>query len=417
MKYINISEAAERWGVTVRRVQDLCKQGSIKGAVRFGRAWMIPENAEKPIDRRTRHAKQQKLKGNENYRFSMPRENPFLLHTDIYQTPGTAQEVIKQFDKYSETHKILQAQLDYRRGNIEALNRNVKYFLNEHGGFNSTISAGILLSFCAIWKGDINLWRQARQHIYAAPCKNENDRQIVEFWLAVVDSNINDTRQFPEWFENGRFDCLPADSYCTARAFYIKRLFISANDLASGKIEYKNVSGLGLMRTLPFMIEPMISQAKIEHTLMPEIYLHLMAATVYRNLGENEKAIEHVDVALRLAQPDRLFGILIEYRTGLDNLIDDRMALINEADAKEFKELYKQYHNGWLRLHNTLLERNVSGTLTTREREVARLAAFGLSNAEIAVRLHIEISSVKRYIFSAMNKVGAERRSELGLYI
>ncbi|MDO4607579.1 MAG: LuxR C-terminal-related transcriptional regulator [Clostridia bacterium] len=93
------------------------------------------------------------------------------------------------------------------------------------------------------------------------------------------------------------------------------------------------------------------------------------------------------------------------------------MALINEDDAKEFKEHYKQYRKGWLRLHNKLLERNISGELTPREREVARLAAFGFSNAEIAERLHIEISSVKRYVFSAMNKVGAERRSELGLYI
>ncbi len=417
MKYMSIAEAAKLWGVTTRRVQELCKSGAIFGAERFGRAWMIPEDAQKPLDRRTRKAKEKKLKGDENHRFNMPRENPFLLHTDLYNTPGTAEQVIASFDEYPETAKILRAQFDYRRGNIETIHKNVNYFLNEHGGFNSTISAGILLSFCAIWRGDSHLWRQARQHIYGAPCKNDRDRQIVEFWLAVVDSNISDTRQFPEWFERGNFDCLPADSYCTARAFYVKRLFISAHDLASGKTSFENVDGLGLMRTLPFIIEPMISQASIEHTLIPQIYLHLMAATVYHNIGDRDNAIEHIDKALHLAQPDRLFGILIEYRAGLDNLIDERMALINEDDVKELRELHKQYHKGWIRLHNTLLERNVSASLTSREREVARLAAFGFSNMEIAARLHIEVSSVKRYVFSAMNKVGAERRSELGLYI
>ncbi len=417
MNYINISQAAEAWGITARRVQDLCKKGSIAGAVRFGRAWMIPENADKPLDRRTKQAKKQNIKGNENHRFILPRQNPFLLHTDIYSEPGSGDEVVRQYDQYIETYKILQAQLEYRRGNIDFIAKNINYFLNEHGGFNSSISAGILLSFCAIWKGDIHLWRQARQHIYNVPCKSDNDRQIVGFWLAVVDSNISDTRQFPDWFEKGNFDCLPADSYCTARAFYLKRLFISAHDLASGKTSFENVDGLGLMRTLPFMIEPMISQAKIERTLIPQIYLHLMAATVYHNLGETDMCIKHIDRALELAQPDRLFGVLVEYKAGLDNLIDDRMALIDEDDAKEFKERYKQYRKGWLKLHNKLLERNVSGELTLREREVARLAAFGLSNAEIAVRLHIEISSVKRYIFSAMNKVGAQKRNELGLYI
>ncbi|MBP5255888.1 MAG: helix-turn-helix domain-containing protein [Clostridia bacterium] len=52
MKYISAGEAAEKWGVTVRRVQTFCEQGRIKGQKRFGRMWMIPENAEKPSDPR-----------------------------------------------------------------------------------------------------------------------------------------------------------------------------------------------------------------------------------------------------------------------------------------------------------------------------------------------------------------------------
>lgn len=46
--YIKTYEAAERWNVTDRQVQSLCKAGKIEGAVKFGNTWAIPENTPKP---------------------------------------------------------------------------------------------------------------------------------------------------------------------------------------------------------------------------------------------------------------------------------------------------------------------------------------------------------------------------------
>lgn len=54
--YITAQEAADKWGVTVRQVQSLCKQNRIKGAVMLSRIWIIPEDAEKPTITRTRKA-------------------------------------------------------------------------------------------------------------------------------------------------------------------------------------------------------------------------------------------------------------------------------------------------------------------------------------------------------------------------
>ena len=51
--YITVQEAAEKWGVTPRQVQILCKENRIEGATRLSRIWIIPENAEKPtLDKR-----------------------------------------------------------------------------------------------------------------------------------------------------------------------------------------------------------------------------------------------------------------------------------------------------------------------------------------------------------------------------
>ena len=52
MDYITAQQATEKWGVSLRWVQVYLKNGRIEGAIRFGHAWMIPNNADKPIDPR-----------------------------------------------------------------------------------------------------------------------------------------------------------------------------------------------------------------------------------------------------------------------------------------------------------------------------------------------------------------------------
>ena len=50
-------EKALEWGLSVRSVNDLCKRGKIPGAIKIGKSWQIPDDAEKPIDGRISSAK------------------------------------------------------------------------------------------------------------------------------------------------------------------------------------------------------------------------------------------------------------------------------------------------------------------------------------------------------------------------
>ncbi|KUO74510.1 MAG: transposase [Clostridia bacterium BRH_c25] len=52
MEYITAKEVAVKWGISQRRVQTLCEQGRVKGAVRLGWAWAIPRESDKPKDAR-----------------------------------------------------------------------------------------------------------------------------------------------------------------------------------------------------------------------------------------------------------------------------------------------------------------------------------------------------------------------------
>lgn len=53
MNYIKVSQAAEKWSISPRRVRILCAEDKIPGVIRRGKLYMIPENAEKPVDGRT----------------------------------------------------------------------------------------------------------------------------------------------------------------------------------------------------------------------------------------------------------------------------------------------------------------------------------------------------------------------------
>lgn len=54
MEYMTAKEAAQKWNITVRRVQVLCAQGRIQGATRLGNVWAIPKGAQKPTDARSK---------------------------------------------------------------------------------------------------------------------------------------------------------------------------------------------------------------------------------------------------------------------------------------------------------------------------------------------------------------------------
>lgn len=51
MQYLNSIQIAEKWGLTKRRVNALCRNGSIEGAYYDGYRWKIPGNASKPEGR------------------------------------------------------------------------------------------------------------------------------------------------------------------------------------------------------------------------------------------------------------------------------------------------------------------------------------------------------------------------------
>ena len=130
MEYLKINEVAKKWGLSPRGVQALCARGKVEGAMRFGRSWMIPKNAAKPSDGRTKEGRARM-----NVDMPLPRKTPFLYMTDLYHTPGSADNVAESLSYNHEAQVLFEAEVAYSRGNIDRVYESANYLLGKHSGF------------------------------------------------------------------------------------------------------------------------------------------------------------------------------------------------------------------------------------------------------------------------------------------
>ena len=68
MKYLSVTQTAEKWGISTRRIQILCNGNCIPGAVKIGNQWAIPDNESKPVDARIKSGKYIKKPGESGVR-------------------------------------------------------------------------------------------------------------------------------------------------------------------------------------------------------------------------------------------------------------------------------------------------------------------------------------------------------------
>lgn len=391
MKLLTVKEVSKKWNLSERRIQMLCNENKIQGAVKFGKVWMIPEDAI-IINNDAR----------KNNKLPLPKKTPFLDMTNIYNTKGKLNTLGKVLLNNQEAYELFEAQIAYRKGEINKVYEKAKYFLNSHSGFYAILGGGMLLSQCAIWLGDVELWNEAKKHICEAPSKTKIERDIISLSLAIADSSIYDNKDYPEWFQKGNFEILPPSAHPAAKVFYIKYLCRKLFDISNN--DQSNIQKETLIKLIPNIIEPLITQAVVDQTIIPEIYLRLSCAVAYYQTNQIDDAIKHIDKVLDIALTDGLYGILAEYIRHFNGLLEERISLINKEAKDKVLKLYQDYEKGWNKLNKKINNKNLITTLSDQEHKVAKLIAFGLSIEEISKLQNTSEQEIKEIILNIMKK-------------
>ena len=88
MSYMDVKTAADRWELTERRITTLCRDGRIAGAKKEGGLWLIPDDAEKPVDgRRNKFTRAMNATAKLPYLLVCPISRSWFLGTTMWIKP------------------------------------------------------------------------------------------------------------------------------------------------------------------------------------------------------------------------------------------------------------------------------------------------------------------------------------------
>ncbi len=404
MKFLTIKETALKWGVSERTVNALCSAGRVEGAGRFGNAWAIPENAEKPSDPRKNKGEGKPVFSFENNTKSISPSN-VRIAMPLLNTPFKAGEGLSAAMSIEDevSRQIALAEYYYFSGNSGKASELAEPLL---------LSEDIAVKVSAAW-----IFAYSNLALDRIP-KAKRAMGIIK---ELTESLSEDT----PFYERALITCVstgaavllhlslpkiltPLKTYIHAMPVGL-RLFVLYIEAHHSYLNKYYGAAIGIAETA------LALEAEIYP--IPNIYLHLVACMGYMNLKQPKEAKEHLWEAWRIAAPDDLIEAFGEHHGLLGGALE---AVIKKEFPEDFKRIiaitYK-FSAGWRKIHNPETGNSVADNLTTTEFAAAMLAARGWTNQEIASHMGISEYTVRHYISTVLQKLNISQRKELAKYL
>ena len=398
--YLSLREAAQKWGVSERRINQYCTEGRIAGAQRIGKAWAIPSNAQKPGDPR-RMRQQGKIPplqtpagGRLNHANLMP-----LMNTAF--VPGNCQAAALAMTP-GPRRDIALAEYHYFSGQPEAAAKEAEVYLTSPD-IGAKLSACLIYAYANLSLGRIPQARFALDELnadLAAAGKESPEFRAAAAFVASAGAVLLHLPMPDKLPEIESFlPLLPPG----LRAF---ALYVQAHYLYLKK-EYSKSAGT---------VEATLAMGASAYPI-PAIYLHLVAVMDYMSLKQSEQAQGHLLTAWEMARPDDLIEGFGEHHGLLGAMLEAVIKPKSPEDFKRIIDITYRFSSGWRRVHNPITGHDVADDLTTTEFAIAMLAARNWTTQEIAEHLNISVNTVKSHISEAMRKLNVRNRKSLKQYM
>lgn len=380
MDYISTAEAAKLWGVTVRYVQKLIADGRVPGAKKYGVSWMLPADSEKPRDPRRTDANTEQLGACSFF--------PML------NLRGGDVDGARRACKSDGERALLSAQLSVFCCEAQRAPEALK-LLEGAAEPSLKLGAGIVKALSAMSLGDADAWSRALAEIEAVRL-SENRAYERELTLALLNTGMHDKSPCPEWLRRGDFTGIRPELFPLARYLYVKNAYLNWKEI-----------------DLVVIAEPLISECYREKSDLAEIYLRLLAAVAYHDLGKDGEASSHMLAAAAVADRSGLYQPFVDYHHTVGRLMDDCLRDTHPRLFSTVQRLGGRFWNNWVEIYNDFWNQPMASGLSPRELEAARLVSRGLTAREIAKRMGISQSSVKKYLNVAYSKMHISSKEEL----
>ena len=393
MEYMTAQEAAERWGLSLRQVQQLCVTGRVEGARKFGGAWAIPADTGKPKDlRRTKNETPVQpvsaLNGTTGLTLLPLMNTPFQ--------PGQCRAAVEALE--GPLQDIAWAEYHYFTGHPEEAAKAAGRYLTSSDP-RLKLSACLLYAYANLSVHQIQHARFALDEVksfLAAGAETEPCLRAAGGFVAAASAvllhlplpkTLPSTQEFLPLLPTG----------LRAFALYVKAHFLY--------LQKNYTQSLGIVETALAM--------GAEQYPIPAIYLHLMAVMDYMSLKKTEQAQGHLLAAWTIARPDDLIEGFGEHHGLLGAMLETVIKPNWPEDFKRIIDITYRFSWGWRRIHNPDTGHEVADNLTTTEFAVAMLYAREWTSEEIAAHMGVSISTIKRHQAGIKKKLQVSTRQEL----
>ena len=310
--------------------------------------------------------------------------------TEFYTTPGEAnreadalEEYISIYSRLTNGHGsgvdvLFRAELAYQRGNLndaEILAYKAAFLAESKQQSVVLLGAAILLAHVALHKADTVGWERAIASMERAASFDRQDtfviRSLLDIIRGVLLNEFQNHMNIADWLQNADFEerCLPPTMINIGLFVHLRFLMHQG--------EFARVIGtIQAVRPADGLLSP-----------YRDLFACFLMAISHMALGNRAQATAFVEQAARKTLPDGLVSPFASYSQLLGDLVDEVIARDYPALLEKFKTVRKRFSQGWFTLREALFSGDLPPDLTEREYEVARLAAEGLRNSEIAEKL------------------------------
>jgi LuxR family maltose regulon positive regulatory protein len=334
--------------------------------------------------------------------------------TEFYTAPGEADREAEALEKYiaiysrltnghgSGADALFRAELAYQRGDLsdaEILAYKAAFIAESKQQSVVQLGASILLAHIALHKSDTAGWQRAIDSMERAASFDYQDtfaiRSILDIIRGVLLNEFQDQTNVADWLKNADFA-----GRCLSPAMANSALFVHLSFLMH-QGEFARVIGT-LQAAWPDLRSP-----------YGNLFACFVMAISHMSLGNRAQAAKFVELAACRALPDGLVSPFAAYSRLLGDLVDEVIERDYPALLEKFRAVRKRFSGGWSTLREAFFLGELPPDLTEREYEVAKLAAEGLRNSEIAEELVITESTVRAHLRSVFQKLQIDRRARL----
>jgi excisionase family DNA binding protein len=392
MEYITVIEASERWGVSHRQVQRLLAAKRIPRAKKYGRSWMIPDDAEKPADLR----KEKKPPGQ-----SMSLELAHMIEATSVPMPANNPDGILKIVKEEKLRLQYEAELAYLRGDFT---RVMRCYDQTEGDEAARLRASLAAVAAAISLGDYPAYLKIEAYLksFVGAGRDSDVSVFAELALASVAVSVAAPNMVPKWLAEGDFSAFPAQLKPSYLLFLRTKYFMCV-----GKYEL----ALAVAQTA------LAFSAPDRGITYAEIYLRVVCALACYYLGREDEARRRLLEAMSIALPHGFITPFAEPVSDFGGLVEQ---CLEEAFPDRHNAVIRQWERtvkNWIAFHNHFTRDNITSILSLREIHLAGLVARRVPYVKIAKQFNISVGRLKNIILEIYEKLYISSREELAQYV